>query len=427
MSGVVVHGLGYIGLPTAAVLADSGFDVFGYDTQPDVRENLRAGEVDINEPGLEALVTDDDRSGSLTFVDEPVPGDYHVVCVPTPFDESQKRADLSYVEAAGHAISDVLRAGDTVILESTVPPGTTTGPLRDALEGGGLTAGDDFSLAHCPETVLPGRMLEELRENDRVVGGLDDRSVREVRDLYDEFVRGELVTAEDPTTAEFVKLIQNTYRDTNVALANEIARLAADYGIDSREPIALANRHPRVNIHQPGPGVGGHCLPVDPWFLGHRSDELDLVSAARRVNEGMTEFVVDVLREELDSLLTARVALLGVAYKGNVDDTRHSPGLDLAANLQARDARSTMAADGGAVTEVRLHDPHVTSDALDLHPLEDAVAGADALVLTADHDEYADLDPEEVRRLMAGDLLVDTKSHLDRDRWTAAGFTVRGI
>jgi UDP-N-acetyl-D-mannosaminuronic acid dehydrogenase len=479
MSTVCVHGLGYVGLPTAALLADAGHEITGYDVDRALLDRLSRGEITVDEPGLEAIL-ERVLGESLVPSGEPVPAAYHLVCVPTPLSSDDGHAgadaspgadteahvgtgrigaDLSAVEAAGETITGVLRPEDTVILESTVPPGTTTRVLGPLLERSGLTVGE-FSLAYSPETVLPGSVVAELRANDRDVGGVDERSVRRARELYASFVDGELRTTTDPTFAEFVKLIQNTYRDTNIALANELAKIAADYGLDAREAIASANHHPRVEIHQPGPGVGGHCIPIDPLFLGQSSDQLDLIERARAVNDGMAGYVADLIESHRGSLAGAQVAILGIAYKGNVADTRGSPGLRLAGVLEER-ARARPAAvaestsesqgrladaaprargadqpvgerDGGTSgtrdgpLEVRLHDPHVADQRLALCPLDEALSGADAVVVAADHDEYADLDPAACERLQEP-FVVDAKGVLDAAAWEAAGATVRRI
>ncbi|MDR5674635.1 nucleotide sugar dehydrogenase [Halalkaliarchaeum sp. AArc-GB] len=429
MSSVCVHGLGYIGLPTAAMLANYGHDVYGYDADASVISELRDGEVHVEEPGLRAFVTQAFESGKLELVEEIVPAKYHVICVPTPFDREEMTPDLSYVRAVGDAVSPILRTGDTVILESTVPPGTTTGTLQPILEESGLTAGKDFALVHCPETVLPGNIITELRQNARIVGGVNGISTESAVHLYESFVEAEIRTTSDPTTAEFVKLIQNTFRDTNIGLANEIARLAHDYGIDSREAIEMANEHPRVDILQPGPGVGGHCLPVDPWFLGVDSEALDLIATARNVNDGMVEFVIDLLAEELDSLADSRIAILGVAYKGNVGDTRMSPGLRLARELQHGARQAVPATDGGTPGDpsVSIHDPHVDDPTLDLQSLEAATTDADAVVIATDHDEFAELDPDALGQRMAQRTIIDTKAILAPDQWREAGFTIRRV
>lgn len=429
MKDVCVHGLGYIGLPTAAMLANYGHEVAGRDIDETITNGLRNGDVHIDEPGLSAFVTESLESNRLEIVDEMVPARYHLICVSTPFDEDNQRADLGAVEAVGEAVAPVLRVDDTVILESTVPPGTTASRLRPILETSGLVAGEDFDLVHCPETVLPGRIITEMRQNARIIGGINGDSVQSAVDLYESFVEGEIHTVSDATTAEFVKLIQNTFRDTNIALANELAMIAHDYGIDAREAIAKANEHPRVSLHQPGPGVGGHCLPIDPWFLGEESDHLHLIAAARRVNESMAQFVIDLLREELGHLADRRVAVLGVAYKGNVDDTRMSPGLRIADELREGSIVPGIPVDGGTVQppSISLHDPHVTDDDIDLVALEVALDGANAAVITADHDEFAAIDPSWAGEVMADRVVLDTKAILDADRWREAGFTVRRI
>lgn len=430
MSTVCVHGLGYIGLPTAAMMANYDHQVYGYDTAPEIRSRLRDGDIHLEEPGLRAFVTQAVESGNLEIVDEVTEAKYHVVCVPTPFDAETKTPDLEYVKSAGSAVSDRVRQGDTVILESTVPPRTTVDVFQPIVEASGLAAGTDFALVHCPETVLPGNIITELRENNRIIGGVNGLSTESAVRLYESFVDGGIHTVSNPTVAEFVKLIQNTFRDTNIALANEIAKLSADYGIDSRETIELANSHPRVEIHQPGPGVGGHCLPIDPWFLGQESDELDLVARARAVNDGMSEYVIELLREELETLADRRIAILGVAYKGNVGDTRMSPGLKLASEIRhGITEEPPRAADGGDRNgpEVRIHDPNVTDSQLDLLGLERAITDADAAVITADHDEFESFTPDRFRDRMSGSVVIDTKAVLDPDAWGGAGFSFRRI
>jgi UDP-N-acetyl-D-mannosaminuronic acid dehydrogenase len=336
---------------------------------------------------------------------------------------------LAYVESAGEAIVPQLRTGDTIILESTVPPGTTVDVLKPVLEESGLNAGEDFALVHCPETVLPGDIITELRENNRIIGGVNSVSTQAAVRLYESLVEGKIRTTTNATTAEFVKLIQNTFRDTNIALANEIARLCADYNIDSREAIDLANEHPRVNIHQPGPGVGGHCLPIDPWFLGQGSDELDLISTAREINDGMSQYIVEMLETELGSLNGKKIAILGVAYKGNVGDTRKSPGLKLAHELQAttQPDSETVAADGGVGVDIALHDPHVEDQTLDLVGFDSVVDGADAIVITTDHDKFEDISPASLIDAMRQPVFFDTKDILDADKWKDTDAILRKI
>lgn len=431
MSRVCVHGLGYIGLPTAATFATAGHNVVGVDTNEDVVASLRKGDIHIDEPGLQSCLTEALDAEQLELATEPVPAEYHLICVPTPIDEDEREADLSYVKAAGAALSTVLRPGDTVILESTVPPRTTTDVLGPILETSGLEIGRDVELVYCPETVLPGNVLTELRENDRIVGGAHGDSPKSAVALYDSVVTGEIRTAPNATTAEFVKLIQNTFRDTNIALANEIGKLATDYGIDGRTAIDLANSHPRVGVHEPGPGVGGHCLPIDPWFLGQDSDELDLIETAREINDGMVEYVVALLADQLDETTDVDVAVLGAAYKGNVSDTRQSPGLALAQSLRiSADATpGTTVADGGRFplqdVNVTVHDPHVDDEPTVRNSLEDTLSGADAAIVVTDHDEYENLDPERIDELLDGDVVLDTKGVLEPATWESSNLQFR--
>jgi UDP-N-acetyl-D-mannosaminuronic acid dehydrogenase len=422
MSRVCIHGLGYIGLPTAAMLANDGHEVIGFDTDERVRDRIERRDLRFDEPRLESLVSAALSSGDLELVGAPETADYHLLCVPTPLDEIRKRADLSAVEAAATAVADLLRTGDTVIVESTVPPGTTAEFVRPILEASGLTAGDgsertaddEFLLAYSPETVLPGDVVRELRENDRIVGGVGDRATRSAVVLYDSFVDGTIYQT-DATTAEFAKLAQNTDRDVNIALANEFAKIARDYGIDARQAIDLGNTHPRVEIHRPGPGVGGHCVPVDPWFLGERSERSDLVKHAREINDGMVEYVAELLRAHLGGLADRRIAVLGVAYKGNVADTRQSPTLRFADVLDAADA------------DARFHDPHVEETTVPLASLDDATSEADALVVMTDHDDYRELVPEKLAERMRTPVVVDTKAIIDREAWAASGFDVSQV
>lgn len=432
---VCVHGLGHVGLPTAALLADTGCSVAGFDPDEDVRAAIERGDPPVRESDVRALV---DRTAGDRFevVAEPVSASYHLLCVPTGLTDDGQ-ADLGAVRAAGRNVATVLRPGDAVILESTVPPGTTVDVLLPLLASGDVDA-SEVSVAYSPETVLPGDTLRELRTNERVVGGVGTEAAAVARTLYDRFVESEVRLLPDPTTAEFVKLVQNASRDARIAFANEVARLARDYGVDARRAIELANEHPRVEVLDPGPGVGGHCLPVDPWFLGHGSDALDLVERARAVNDGMSEFVADLVWAGLEDPRDATVALLGVAYKGDVGDPRHSPGLRLATALRERASGSATPTDGEAIADgqgatdrdgsitVRLHDPHVDGarHGIELHPLPTALEDADLVVVVADHDEYRALDPATVGRRVERRRLVDTRGLVDAEAWTRAGFEV---
>lgn len=419
MNSVCVHGLGYIGLPTATMLANYDHRVFGFDTDRTIRQQLRNNELHFDEPGLRAFVTQARESGNFELVDEVVPAKYHIICVPTPFDAEQKEADLSFVKDAGTAVSEVLRAGDSVILESTVPPGTTQTVLRPLLEQSGLYAGTDFALAHCPETVLPGNIIAELRENSRIIGGINGLSTESAVRLYASFVDAEIHSVSNPTLAEFIKLIQNTYRDVNIALANELAKIASDVEVSSRKAIGLANHHPRVNILQPGPGVGGHCLPIDPWFLGMVSNHLHLIESARQVNDSMPKYVTSLLQDYFQAIDEIEIAILGISYKGNIADTRNSPGLALA-NRLTNGLNASPA-------KIKLCDPYVTDSSFPLHPFEEAVSGVDALIITADHDEFSDLQPASIPSSDHKILIIDTKAVLDQSEWNSDTFEIYTI
>ena len=408
---VCVMGLGYIGLPTAAVLAASGATVLGVDLNPAVVETVGRGEIHIEEPGLEAVVRDAVASGRLSTAGMPAPAGVFIIAVPTPI-TADKRADMSCVESAAEAIVPHLRPGALVILESTSPPGTCADLLVPVLEKGGWKVGEGIGLAHCPERVLPGRILAELVENDRVIGGQDSASAERARDLYARFVKGQIFLT-DATTAEMVKLIENTYRDVNIALANETAVLCERLGIDFWEVARFANRHPRVNLHHAGPGVGGHCISVDPWFLVERfALDTPMISLARRLNDAMPVHVVERIMEMVGDRSDPVVAVLGLAYKGNVDDVRESPALEVVRLLREKGC------------DVRVHDPLVRRAPFALSPLEDCLAGADCAVIVTAHDAYTRLDPAWAAGRMRSPRLYDTHHLLDHAAWRAAGFRV---
>jgi UDP-N-acetyl-D-mannosaminuronic acid dehydrogenase len=412
---ICVIGLCYIGLPTASTFATHGLHVLGVDVNRQVVDTLRNGGLHIHEPGLRTLFQAAIGSGNLLVGVATAPADAFIIAVPTPF-HADKRADLAYVRAAAEAIVPHLRPGNLVVLESTSPPRTTVDLLAPILERSGLRAGLDFFLAYSPERVLPGQILRELIENARVIGGLDRPSAEAGRDLYATFVRGEIVLT-DATTAEMVKLMENTYRDVNIAIANEFSRLAERFGIDVWEAIALANRHPRVQILSPGPGVGGHCIGVDPWFLVEAAPDLTpLIRAARQINDGQPAVVVDLVGKALGDLHGRSIALLGLAYKPDVDDLRESPAIEVARLL----------AQAGAV--VRSYEPYKPDAALDglrLAPtLEQALAGAELILLLVRHKPFLELDPLQVAALTQARLVVDAVNAWDLPSWEAAGFLV---
>lgn len=410
-NNICILGLGYIGLPTASILATNGFEVTGVDVNPQVVETVNRGGIHIQEPGLHTLVQAAVKSGYLRATSEVGPADVFIIAVPTPITDD-KRADLTYVRDAGHMIAPVLQAGNLVILESTVPPGTCANVLQPVLEESGLKAGTDFALAHCPERVIPGRTVKELIQNDRVIGGIDRPSAEEALRLYKKFVEGKIYLT-DCTTAEMTKLMENTYRDVNIALANELALICEEMGISAWEVVELANLHPRVNIHSPGPGVGGHCIAVDPWFIVERFPETArIIGMGRGINDGMPAHVIQRVREVLDGVAAPRVAVLGVSYKGNIDDARATPALPIIQGLEE------------AGIKVAIYDPHIREFEYELSSLQEALAGADCILLLADHDEFKFLYPQELGKLMRQRVVLDTRNTLSYDLWRQCGFTV---
>ncbi len=398
---ICVIGLGYIGLPTAVTMANRGFEVYGCDIREDVVEKLASGTVHIEEPGLESAFLAALQSGRLHVDTKPSPADAYVIAVPTPFLKSDRpsmkpyrEADLTYVLSAAEAILPHLKKECVVILESTSPPGTTRDHLRPVLERSGLTAGTDFYLAYSPERVLPGAILREIISNDRIIGGINSESARKAKDIYGEFVEGGIFET-DCTTAEMVKLSENTYRDVNIALANELAKVCELVGSNVWDVVRLANEHPRVQLHQPGPGVGGHCIAVDPWFLVEAAPhDTPLIRNAREVNDAQPARVIAKIAALLESRGPGPILFLGVTYKANVDDMRESPCLEIIRHF----------AESGA--EILVFDPHV--EQYD-YPLEESLKGAIKkaryVVYLVDHDEFKFMDPE----LLAGKVIFDTR------------------
>jgi UDP-N-acetyl-D-mannosaminuronic acid dehydrogenase len=412
-----VLGLGYIGLPTASTFATHGLQVIGVDVNPQVVNHLQNGHLHIHEPGLRTLVQAALHSGNLKICPQPEEADAFIIAVPTPFHD-EKLADMRFVISATEAIVPYLRPGNLVVLESTSPPRTTLDLVAPILERSGLKAGADFHLAYSPERVLPGKILQELIENARVIGGVDPASSEAGRDLYALFVRGQIILT-DATTAEMVKLMENTYRDVNIAIANEFSRLADRFGVDVWEAISIANLHPRVNILTPGPGVGGHCISVDPWFLVEAAPDISpLIRTARQVNDSQPQFVVSLVQRALgcEDLCQRRIAALGLAYKADVDDLRESPAIEVAHRL---------AECGAQVTAYEPFKLDAQVNGLRLAPsLQSAVAEADVLLLLVAHTDLVHLDPLELAKITPARTVIDCTGAWPRPTWEAAGFEV---
>lgn len=400
---VCVIGLGYIGLPLAAVLARSGYRVRGVDTDTKRVEAIRSGNLEGLEPSLDALGREAVISGFLVPAETVSPAEVFVVAVPTPLDQN-RRADLSHVEKAVDSLAPCLEPGNLVVIESTVPVGTTERMARRILEERPDLASDkgtpSFFVAHCPERVLPGRILEELVGVDRIVGGIDPESTSRAAGFYSSFVQG-TVHSTDVRTAEMCKLVENASRDVSIAFANEVSMICSRMGVDSSALVRLANRHPRVGIMEPGPGVGGHCIPVDPWFLVESAPlETLLIQSARKVNEAKTEWVLRRIEESVSRFENPVVACLGLAYKPDVNDLRESPAVFIAKALCTN----------GNCT-VRIVEPHIRAlpqplagfARCRLVGLEEALAEARIVVLLTKHRAFDGLEG----KLKEGTVFVD--------------------
>ena len=432
-----VLGLGYIGLPTASTFAATGgLQVRGVDINPTVVEALQKGRIHIHEPGLQEIVTQAIQSGNLTASMQVEPADAFLIAVPTPFKEHElgdyngqkfKLADMTAVTSATEAIVPHLRKGNLVVLESTSPPRTTVDLVKPILERSGLKAGVDFHLCYSPERVLPGQILRELIENARVIGGITPDSARAGHRLYATFVKAKIIET-DATTAEMVKIMENTTRDVNIALANEFSRLAERFGVDVWEAIDLANLHPRINILSPGPGVGGHCISVDPWFFVEAAPELtSLIHNARQVNDSQPHFVVEKVKQAFVAqaavpggdvatsvLHGKKIAALGLAYKPDVDDLRESPAAEVVHLLQAEGAQ--VKAWEPFKPDARMDGIHMATD------LNDAIQEADMLLLLVKHSEFATLDPQEIASKTKAHIALDTVNAWNVEEWQRAGF-----
>ncbi|WP_427130820.1 UDP-N-acetyl-D-mannosamine dehydrogenase [Pseudarthrobacter sp. S9] len=406
---IAVIGLGYIGLPTAAILATNGLDVIGVDVSQGTVDAVNDGRVPFVEPDLGIHVAGAVSQGRLKATTETPAADAYIVAVPTPF-KSDKSADLSYIEAAARGIAPLLQGGELIILESTSPPGATRHlgeyiiSLRPDLSLDGARGRPAILLAHCPERVLPGKVMIELVTNDRIVGGITSQAADLAKDLYSVFCQGEILVTDD-VTAEMAKLVENAYRDVNIAFANELSVISEKLDIDVWELIRLANHHPRVDILQPGPGVGGHCIAVDPWFIVAAAPaESRLIRTARTVNDDKPRWVLNQVHGAFATLpKNSEIAVLGLAFKANIDDLRESPAIEIAHAI----------AESLPATQVNVAEPHIDSlpqrlqgrDNVQLVTLEEAVSRSSLVVVLVDHDAVSALPPE----VLAGKLLVDTR------------------
>ena len=396
-----VMGLGYIGLPTAAVFSQFGCEVYGVDKKIEVVETLKQGKIHIEEPGLAEIIANAINK-NFTVGLEPKEADAFIISVPTPNKQDKYLScDLTYVLDACRSILPVLNKGNVVIVESTIAPRSMDDYIKPVFEQAGYTIGKDLYLAHCPERVLPGKILYELVYNNRIVGGITTTCTEKAAGVYGLVVKGEILKTE-AKTAELSKCMENTFRDVNIALANELEKICYKLDINCLDVIALANKHPRVNIHQPGPGVGGHCLAIDPYFIcAQAPEEAQLIHLSRETNRSMPYFVVEKVEMLVSGIENPKIALLGMTYKGNVDDLRESPSMEIAEILNAKGY------------ELAINEPYVTNKKF--VTVEEAVKDADLAVILTDHKIYQSLEFGTLAETMRVPQLFDTRNMIPVD------------
>lgn len=408
-----VVGLGYIGLPTAVMFANSGVQVHGVDRNEHVVQLINNKQLHIEENGLQERLEKAVDEGHFEASTTPVEADVYIIAVPSPINPDNT-ANLEFIRAATASIVPFVKKGALVILESTVPPKTVENVMLPELRKTDLIIGEELFVSHSPERVIPGKIFEELVNNDRIVGGVNAKSAQMTKELYEVFVKG-TIHLTDATTAELVKVMENTYRDVNIAFANELAKIAEGIDVDIWEAIKFANFHPRVNIHTPGPGVGGHCIAVDPWFLVELAPEkADIIKKARLTNDGMPMYTAKRAQRLLQeyNIENGKVAVLGLAFKGNVDDMRESPSTKVIDSLQ----------DLGL--DVVSFDPHIKElqHSTQVATLEEAIGTADLLLLTTDHDQFKQLNPADLQTKQPRPIILDTKNALPADKWEQAEY-----
>lgn len=396
-----VIGMGYIGLPTALMLAAYGNDVVGTDNNSELVEKLNAGSVPFEEKGMRELL-EKAREGQIKFSDQKVVADYYIIAVPSPYNEISKKVDASYVEQAVEEVIKVNpKSGAVVIIESTISPKTIDTHIRPLIEKENLVIGRDIHLAHAPERIIPGNMIDELQNNSRTIGADDITIAEKVKEIYSTFCKNEIILT-DIRTAEMSKVVENTYRDINIAYANELIKICRVANLDVYEIIRIANKHPRVNILSPGPGVGGHCISVDPWFLvGDYPGLANIILAARKINDSMPEYVLERIYEimqENDIKDVSQIGFYGLTYKEDVDDVRESPTLQLLECMKRH-----LAWGGGA----KVYDPFVVRDIVEnqMHDLDDFLHECKLIVIMVAHTQIKN----QMERLK-GKIVFDTKN-----------------
>lgn len=391
-------GLGYIGLPTSIMFAKHGVEVVGVDIKQSVVDSLNSGRIHIEEPGLQEALEEVIASNTFKASMEPEKADAFIISVPTPNNDDQyKSCDLTYVLDGVNRVLPLVEKGNVIIVESTIGPRSMDDFVKPLVEEAGFAVGEDIYLVHCPERVLPGQILHELIYNNRIVGGITPACTEAGARVYGTFVKGEIIRT-NAKTAEMSKLMENTFRDVNIALANELAKVCNELEINALEVIEMANKHPRVNLHTPGPGVGGHCLAVDPYFIVAKAPETaKLINLSRQINVSMPQYVVEKVNELMEVRDGKTVTVFGLTYKGNVDDIRESPAMDIY-NLLRTEGKF----------EVRAYDPHVSQSWVE-QDLSTAVADSDLVLILADHNEFKQFTNIDLAG-MKNKLIFDTKN-----------------
>mgnify|MGYP004686109229 FL=1 len=406
---ICIVGLGYIGLPTATMFSCYGHKVIGVDVNEKVVNNINKGKIIIEEPNLEELVEDVVKKGNLIASISPKESDVFIISVPTPI-KDDKTSDMSYVISATKSIVKYLKEGNIVVLESTSPVGTTEEVVKPIIEESGLKVGRDIMLGYCPERVIPGKIIYELKSNDRVIGGIDKKSAEEIRKIYKTIVDGNIYLT-DCKTAELCKLMENTYRDVNIALSNELLLICDKLNINVWEVIEYSNKHPRVNLHTPGPGVGGHCLAVDPWFIIEKEPELsNIIKSSRLLNDSMPEYVYNKIDKILQKDKSKKITILGITYKANTDDMRESPIIKLIDKLLKNNYN------------VKVFDPYIKDFQINCQSILEACKDSDLLILGVNHDYFKNLPLDEIKTTMKGNLILDTRKFLDKKEVEKSGF-----
>lgn len=401
---VNVIGLGYIGLPTALMMASHGVEVVGTDYNKELVETLQAGKTTFKEDGLEELFQSALDAG-IKFSTEYQVTDTYIVSVPTPYDAFSKKVDAKYVVSAVKSVMEVCPKGATVVVESTIPPGTIDKFVRPVVEENGFVVGEDINLVHAPERIIPGNMVYELLHNNRTIGADNKEIGEKIKEIYSSFCQGEIVVT-DIRTAEMTKVVENTFRDINIAYANELAKICRSDNMDVYEIIRIANKHPRVNILSPGPGVGGHCISVDPWFLvGDYPGLANIILSARKINDSMPEFVLERVHDimaENGMTDVSKVGFYGLTYKENVDDMRESPTLQMLESMKKHLCGDL----------VKVYDPYITKDVVpnQIHDLDEFINAVDLVVILVAHDEI-----KNNMDKLKGKIVLDTRKICDLD------------